>query len=199
MVANVIHINSVAAQMVLRFKKDHMVMGAIVHKLNSNVVQMVSQQQKVKTLKVAHAPQADMVVVQTVSLMHKDLNSMVVRIFQQFHKKLAVLTKMAALVAITQLNTSSIWNMVAVHVSGIQDAVVTIIALKRSKNVKELVKHHRAKTLAKYRRFMDHVTANIKNTIMTLIEIFAQRSYMVVAWAIQTNSKRYRNVNRFVS
>lgn len=194
MVVLAIHINLDVVQMGFQFNKGHMDMVATAHKRNTNAVQMESQPLQERTLKDAHVLLANMDVVPMVSPMHKAHNSMDAMIFQHRHKKHVASARMAALAAITPLNTSSIWNMEVVHDSGTADAGAMPIDLKQLKNVKAHANNQLEKMLVKYRRFMAHVRDTIRNITMTQTEISVHNSYMVVALAILINSKRWRNV-----
>lgn len=136
--------------------------------------------------------------VPTASTMRKDHNLMDAMIFQQHHKKLAAFRKIKELAAITRLNTSSIWIMAVVHVSGIVDAVVMKIASKQTKIVKIHALNRAEKMYVKYQRFMVHAVDIIRNIITIRIGIFAHHSFMVAAWAIQIVSKHWRNVKNNV-
>lgn len=197
--ALVIHTNLAAALMELQFNKDHMVMVVTVRKRNTNAAQMVSRRPLEKTLPDAHVPQANMAVVRMALLMPKAHTSMVAMIFHQHRKRHAALPRMAAHAAITQLNTSLIWNMGVAHASGTAAVEAMKIVSKPLMNVRALVNNQLAKMPAKYQRFMDHVLATIKNTIMIQIATFAHRSFMAVAWAIPIVSKHWTNVNHNVS
>lgn len=193
--ALVIHINSVAVQMVLRFNKDHMATDAIANKRNSNAVPTASQLQLDQTSKDVLVQPANTDVVQMVLQMHNLHNSMDVMMFHQQHKKHVALRKMPVLVPITPLNSSSIWNMAVAHGSGTAVAVAMKIVLNRMKNVKAHVLHQLAKMHAKCQKFMDHALDIIRNSIMIQIEIFAHHSSMVDAWATRIDSKQWKNVN----
>lgn len=174
-------------------------MDVTVLKRNTNVVPMVLQPLKVKTLQDAHVQQADTVAVQTVSMMHKDHNSMDAMTFQVHHRKHVVSLRMAAIVLITLSNTSLTWNMEAVHDSGTADVVAMKIASKQLTIVKTHANNHQAQKMhANCQRFTVHALDTIRNIIMTLIETFAPNSFMVAAWVIRTDSKHWKNVNNHV-
>lgn len=193
MVALVIHINSDVVRTESPFNKDHMAMVVIALKRNSNAARMELQQPQARTLQDVHVQLANMDVVLMASPMPKDHNMMVALIYHRHHRKHVASARMAALAAITPLNTSSIWNMAVVLDSGTAVAVAMPIDLKQLKNVRVHVNSQVAKMLAKFQRFMAHAQDTIRNTTMIQTVISVLNSFMVAAWAILIDSKHWKN------
>lgn len=191
----VIRINSVAALMVSQYNKVHMVMVAIVRKLNINAAQMESLPLKERTLLDAHVLPANTDAVQMALTMHRAHNLRDAMKHHLRHKKRAASARMVVAVAIIPLNTSSIWNMVVAHDSGTAVAAEMLIVSKPLMNARAHANNRLAKMRAKCQRFMVHAQDTIRNTTTIQTETFAHHSYMVVAWVIRIDSKHLKNVN----
>lgn len=179
--AHATHINLDAAQTVLPFKRAHIAKVATAHTLNSNAVRTALQRLKVKTLKAVLAQIAALAAAQMVLPKHKARTLMAVKRFQAFHKRRAALTRIRVIAATMQSNTSLTWNMAVAHASGIVAVAVMIIALNRSKIVRERAKRLRVATHAYCQRFMDHALHTSNDIITIRIVINVWLSVMVAA------------------
>ena len=189
--------NSVAAQMVLPFLKDHIITDATARKPNSNAAAMESQQHQDPTMKDAHAPTANMDAAQMAPPKPLDHNMKAAKMFQHRHKKLAVLRRMAELVAITPSNTSSMSNMAVAHASGTAAAVEMKIASNPLTIVKTLAKNQKARLHALCPKSMAHALATTRFTTTTLTATSAHNSSTVDVLETTIGSKLLRLVKNF--
>lgn len=187
-------INSVAVLMVLRLHKDHMAMAVIVRNVSTNAVLTELRLPLDPISKDVHAPPVNMAAAPMASPMHKDHTSMAATTFRLPRKKLAVSRKMAALAAITRLNTSSIWNMAVARVSGTAAAVATTIATIQLKTANRRAKLRPERMRAYCRKSMGHALATIPFTTTIRIAMLARNSFMAAAWATPIDSKPSTNV-----
>lgn len=191
-------INLVAAPMVSQSNKDRMAMVAIVHKPNINVAQTELLLLKEKTLLDAHVLLANTDVVRMALMTHKDHSLRDVTRLQLHHKRRVVSIRMVVVAAITLSNTSSIWNMEVAHDSGTVVAAEMPIVSKQLMSAREHANNQLAKMLAKCQRFMVHARDTIRNSTTIQTAISVHHLFMVVAWAIRTDSNQLKSVNNNV-
>lgn len=189
-------INSDVAPTALRLPKDPMAMAAIARNANTNAAPMALRRRLDPISTDVLAPQANTAAVPMASPTHKEHTSMDAKKFQLHRKKLAVSPKTAAPAAITQSNTSTIWNMVVAHDSGTAAAAATAIVTNQSKSAKQRAKRLPARTHANCQRSMDHAQVTIQSITTIQIAMLAHNSFMADAWATQIVSKPSKSARK---